>query len=385
VRLQAHAEPAGRSVASQAFEVICHAPCARRDLARELGASLSTVTAAVQRLRRLGLISESADPNAAYSGGRPPMTLDLAPDLGSVLAASMGPNVIRAAAADVRGAVVARATVPTPSTPTAVRSALRSALTTLAENANGPARAVSVAVPGRVNPSTEEISIEPSFSAWPSGHPRTWLRGFDVPVMVANQADLAAVGEHAAAPSRHPGPVLFVVLANYIGARLLVDGDVYNGWRGAAGEIGLMRSTHRPGDRTLGEEAGSEAIVQRYHAAGGDRRVSSAPEVFTRAREGDQAAVSALDAAFDRLAVAVANAIVVLNPATVILGGGLAEAGDALLLPMRERLGALLPSPPEIVLGELGADASVIGAASRAARRARADIVAELDRNSFGG
>jgi predicted NBD/HSP70 family sugar kinase len=73
-----------------------------------------------------------------------------------------------------------------------------------------------------------------------------------------------------------------------------------------------------------------------------------------------------LDELLERLARGVAAALVVLNPSTLIVGGGVSRAGDALLEPLADRLRALVPLPPRVVLSELGDEAVALGAAKLA-------------------
>src|SRR5581483_1169845 len=100
--------------------------------------------------------------------------------------------------------------------------------------------------------------------------------------------------------------------------------------------------------------------------------------VVERARAGDERAQASLEAVFGELATGIANAVLVINPSVVILGGGLALAEDRLLEPLRRRITALVPAPPRIVLGRLGAEAALVGAVEWAADAAIADVVADL-------
>jgi predicted NBD/HSP70 family sugar kinase len=96
--------------------------------------------------------------------------------------------------------------------------------------------------------------------------------------------------------------------------------------------------------------------------AGGDPEAVDAEIVFAAAAEGDKAAHAIVDELVGRLAEGVAAAAVTLNPATLILGGGLSRAGATLLDPLARRLEELVPIPPRVVLSDLGEESVALGA-----------------------
>jgi glucokinase len=142
-----------------------------------------------------------------------------------------------------------------------------------------------------------------------------------------------------------------------------------------------MRATLARPRATLERQAGAEAVVRTYRERGGGEGIASAEAVFALAERGDAVALATRSAIVEELALGIANAIVVLNPKTVVLGGGLAGAGDALLVPLRERITPLVPSMPELRLSELGADAALVGAAWWAAQRAQSSLAHELEQS----
>jgi predicted NBD/HSP70 family sugar kinase len=365
------------------FEAICRdGPLPRGDLSWTLGASPSTITAAVQNLRRRRLVSETGP--AASTGGRPPMVLDLAPAIGGVLAAAVGTKVMLVGAADLRGAIVARTTVRTPGTKSRLAVKLSEALTDVAAELHGPIRALTVAVPGTVDKRTGDIALVPNLRGWPNEHPSVWLSGFGAPVLVENSANLGALGEHFAGSAQDADSVLFLALGSGIGAGVLLGGELFGGSRGAAGDIGRLRDTID--GPTLQEELGADGIVRRYIEGGGDASLDSSEDILARIGQGDPVAAEVFERTLDRLAVAIANAVLVVDPSTVVIGGGgPAEAGDRMLEPLRDRLEKLLVAVPTIVLSRLGSDAALIGAAWFGARHAREAIVSTLDAPAVAG
>jgi predicted NBD/HSP70 family sugar kinase len=175
--------------------------------------------------------------------------------------------------------------------------------------------------------------------------------------------------------------VLFVAIGAGIGAGLILDGRLYRGHTGAAGEIGYMRSSITQ-PLELERKAAADALVERYRSHGGEASAGSPEAVFDRLAVGDPAAVAAVREVIDEQALALANAIALLDPQKVVLGGGMAVAGEVLLGPLRERIRPLVPVEPEFALSELGPDAALVGALLTAADAAQDKLIEELERSA---
>lgn len=374
------AETVGRRRAAvRVFDALCDGgPVTRVGLAEALGMSASTITAAVQELRLQGFVVEAG--TAASTGGRRASIIELARPLGCVLAVDVGAINVRVAAADVAGRIFEQRTFETSSTQdsTRFRRVLVAALEELASSAEGPVLAITLAVPAIVEPETRQVSLA-TVSGWPAGDPERWLERFEAPVLVENEANLGAVGECAHGSARGAGDVLFVALGAGVGAGLVISGRLYRGSTGAAGEIGFLRRSNSPPPLELEQEAAAPAIVRHYREAGGANDARTAETVFDRAERGDAAARAVVAAAIDELSVGIANAIIVVNPEFVVLGGGLGAAGSALLDPLRERIRPLVPVMPKLLPAELGPDAALVGATVWAAQEAQGRLRTTLE------
>jgi predicted NBD/HSP70 family sugar kinase len=368
-----------RRAAVRVFGALCErGPATRVGLADALGASASTITAAVQELRAQGFVDETG--TAASTGGRRATIIELARSLGCVLAVDVGAINVRIAAADVAGRIFEQRAFPTSSTPDSkrFRQVLVAALTELSRGASGPVLAITLAVPGIVEPATRQVSLA-TVAGWPKEDPARWLAQFDAPVLVENEANLGAVGECTHGSARDAGDVLFVAIGAGVGAGVVIGGRLYRGATGAAGEVGFLRRAATAPPLQLELEAAGPAIVRHYREAGGDTDVESAEAVFDRVELGDAAARAAVAVAIDELAVGIANAIIVLNPGMVVLGGGLGGAGSALYRPLRERIRPLVPAMPTLVPAQLGADAALVGATVWSAQEAQGRLRAMLE------
>jgi predicted NBD/HSP70 family sugar kinase len=366
---------AGRATMRGFETIVRDGQLSRGELRSRLRVGLSTITATAQELLERGILVEVG--RQSSTGGRPPGLLDLAPELGGVLAADIGGANLRWAVADLRGTILHQETMPTPdgASQEELRRLLDEGLGSAAARLKGPARAVAMSISGIVDPETRTISRVDNVRGW-SDADVSWLARWAPQVLVDNEANLGALGEHRALGDEAPDDLLFVAVGAGIGAGLILGGELRRGASGAAGEIGLLRRGSPRRNVELERVASVPALVEAYRAAGGE--CEDAQEVVARAGEGDRLASRALDATIDELALGLANAVMILNPRVVVVGGGLARAGERLLEPLRARLAEFVPSPPEVVFGRLGSEAALIGAAQWAARVAAGHVAAQL-------
>lgn len=366
------------SLAAQVLELILQrGPLSRADLRRSIGTSFSMVTIAVQDLFEAGLLVESG--RAVSTGGRPPEILDVAPHIGGVMATDIGAINLRVAAADCRGTILFMETRNI--SQMSVRR-IRSLTVRLNEKARayltGPVRAMSVSIAGIVDPVTGRVTRVDNIPEWPDDADLSWLDRFGAPLLVDNEANLAALGEHQSGIGAGVADMLFVAMGAGIGAGLILNNTLYRGSTGAAGEIGLFRKTDEDSAQWLERRAAPAVIIEAYAARGGGQ-VTGMEQVFERAAEGDVAATAVVSGMVEELSVGIANAILLCNPALVVIGGGLATAGEILLSPLRQRIAQLVPAMPRIEPSKLGADAAVLGAVRWATDVAQQQLMNGLD------
>ncbi len=204
-------------------------------------------------------------------------------------------------------------------------------------------------------------------------------RALGLPVAMENDANAAAYGEYVCGAGRRRGSMALFTLGTGVGGGLVVDGRLVTGDSGFAAELGHTKvelAGARCGCGTLGcleAYAGVRSMVSMARRSGVP--VSSGEEIFSRARQGDRACrriVSLMTAALGAAAASIAAA---LNPAVIVLSGGVSRAGTALLAGVRreakKRMFPGLYRETSIELGRLGADAGLIGAALWARRMVR--------------
>jgi glucokinase len=288
---------------------------------------------------------------------------------GAVVAIDLGGTSMKGALVDERGTALARLDVPTPAAQggAAVLAAVLRLATDLA--AAAPVRVVGAAAvtPGQVHQGV--VRFAANLGGWrdvPLARELTAL--LNVPAAVEHDAAGAALAEAQFGPNRS-SDCFFVALGTGIGAGHVRDGVVAAGSAGGAGEIGHI-PVYPDGDRCacgqigcLETYASAASIARRYSARSGTV-VGGSDDVVVRLGQ-DPVADAVWQEAVEALALALATTTLLVDPGVVVLGGGLARAGDTLLRPLSARLTARLAwrSPPPIELSVLGTDAGWRGAA----------------------
>jgi predicted NBD/HSP70 family sugar kinase len=242
--------------------------------------------------------------------------------------------------------------------------------------------AAGFSVPGAVDPLTGEVSAVANVPKWSESRLLERLGGMlKAPIVVENNVNAAMEGERWRGAARGAENAVFVAVGAGLGAGILIEGRIYRGWRGTAGEIGFQRELRDESplegvSGPLERFVSGRGIVERYRRAMGDAPVGmTAQKVFEAAAAGEAVAQRVIDETTTVLGGAIVNLCANLAPELVVLGGGVARAGEALATPIRLRLERSLPFAPRVVLSGLEDKVSVVGAVRLA--------LDEVDRREF--
>jgi predicted NBD/HSP70 family sugar kinase len=349
----------------------------RPQIAIDTGLSKPTVGQALLDLEQQGLAR--AIGRSAAGPGRAAVIYRTAPDAGHIVGVDIGRRVIRVAVADLDGAVVARVDRPNTSRSGTMlqRNACDAVESTIAEAGLSPQDIVVsvVGTPGIPDAASGTVYRAPNLPGWERRgllHELVAALGAGgSEVMVENDANLSVVGEHARGAAQGVDVVACLTVGTGIGMGLLLNGKLFRGAHGAAGEIadlpfdrippGVAR--HRPGPVEVG--AAAQAVVSAANGLGLSR-VRSAKEVFDLARQGDELARRVVAEEASKLAHVVSVVTAVLDPGLIVLAGGVGRNADLLAEPIRRELAETIPVVPDIVGGELGEDAVLVGAIASA-------------------
>jgi glucokinase len=259
----------------------------------------------------------------------------------------------------------------------------------LRDNNTGGGRigGIGVGIPGLVNRKTNRIEVMPNLPALSQIDITTELsRETGLPVILDNDANTAAYGELKVGAARDRHEVFFVTLGQGIGAGLVINGQIYRGAGGYAGEFGHMTIDPEGIECACGNIgcletiASGPNIVRRTRERLYRDRTSSlsrlaiprdreftAEDIAHAAREGDEMAQVMMERTGMFLGIALAAVINLLNVEMVVMGGGVMDAGDLILKPtIKETRRRAFPhsfNGCEIVIARLGASAGMIGAA----------------------
>lgn len=294
----------------------------------------------------------------------------------AVFAFDVGGTDMKAALVDEQGSLVELVRVPTPHSGSetgeaVVREAARLAQVFAAAHPEIKPRAAGLLVPGHVDDEAG-IGVLAENLGWRNMPFRDRAsEALGLPVAFSHDVRGAGEAEYRLGAAAGFRDVIVLPIGTGIAAAVFIDGHVYTGG-GLAGELGHSKVADGPvcacgGRGCLEAIASAGAIARRYNAVSGER-VAGAREVLERANAGDANALYVWQAAIDALALGLFQAVALLAPEAIVIGGGLAAAGDALFRPLTERLDALLTfhRRPLLIPASIGPDAGLIGAALRA-------------------
>ena len=300
----------------------------------------------------------------------------------AVLAFDVGGTDVKAGLVDAFGNVLGMRRVATPLDPSHPGEAVLDRLAELArqlasEFPDIPAKAAGVIVPGIVD-SVGGIGIYSANLGW-RNFPFTAEaeKRLGLPVAFDHDVRSAAAVEHALGGSKDFKDVVVMVVGTGIAAAVFSGGVAVTAG-GFAGELGHAQvpdpdaGTQATGTQATGatilEAVGSAgAIAKRYSRKSGNT-VDGARDVLLRSHNGDAMAARVWADAVDALAFTICQCVNIIGTEAVVIGGGLAEAGEDLLEPLRARVDQLLDFQrrPRLIQAQLGQDAGLLGAALNA-------------------
>ena len=360
-------------------------PLSRAQVARVSGLSKPTVSLALGGLLHASLVREVG----RSRGERGPSALlyELNPTAGWVVGVDIGRRWVRAAIADIAGNVVARRDER------ARVASARSLIGQVGSIARRLASEVGVqwsqvthatlGSPGVFDPVHGYVALAPQLPGWGrTGLVQAVRDELGTNVSFENDVNLAALAERTEGLGRNVQNFVFLSVGTGIGMALVIDGRIYRGAHGAAGEVGYMpigaADPHDAANRRRGaleESAAATGIVHNARRLG--MRPPLTPErIFAAARRGNATATSVVQAEAVLLSLAIAMVTPVIDPEMVILGGGIGRNGDLLVEPIERELRQLLPFRPRVAVSALGDDAVLRGAIATALEVARDRVFA---------
>ncbi len=271
-------------------------------------------------------------------------------------------------------------------TPEATIAAIVKAIGQLRAESDDTIQAIGLGIPGAVDIEkgvTYNLTNVPGWFGVAAGSLITEQVG--LPVTMDNDANCMAYAEWKFGAAKGLRNVLAVTLGTGVGGALILDGKLYRGSQFVAGEIGQMSvdykgvdgpyGNHGALERYVGHQQIHEIAVRRFRDAG--RRPDSSPELesletlVNAARKGDDIAKQVWKDVALYLGTTLAGVVYLLNPDAIVIGGGVAHAGDVLFDPLKAQMKSTLSTEfwtdLQILPAELGNDAGIIGSSALAA------------------
>jgi glucokinase-like ROK family protein len=355
----------------------------RTELARRSKLTKPTVSAIVDELLVEGVVREVGFGESVSGGGRPARLLEFNDASAAYLGIHFGVRATSVAVADARGTIrLVRARPSAVGSPARSVKAVRTLVGEALQAAKVPRTRVEGAcatVPGLVDQESGVCVLAPNLG-WRDFPLREALaEAIDMPVIANNITQAAAVAEGRLGAARGARSFVWLYVGSGVGSGVVIDGRVFYGRRGFSGEIG-----HCPvvedgppcgcGRRGCLETVASAMALGRAAEAAraaGEPTVLSAMEgpldagaIAAAARDGDSVAGRILAEVSEHIGRGISYLLNVLNPEMIVIGGSVAQAGDALFEAVRASVArhALLPKGVEIVPSALGDRAELTGA-----------------------
>ncbi|MCF7941485.1 MAG: ROK family transcriptional regulator [Spirochaetia bacterium] len=356
-----------------------HGEVSRAELARSLDLSKMTISAIVTDLISEGFICESGEGNAMKQGGRKPRLLTLSGDHMYVLGVDVGLTNTTVAVANLKGQLLLKQKIPTRrnhSLKSIVEQIIELIDTLIKEFAVSKSEVLGVglSIGGLLDKNQGYISFSPDFN-WKDVYLGTMLEDtLGLPVVIDNCSRVMALGEKWYGNAVAAGNFFYVNVGYGIGSAIVIENKIYE----KNSEFGHVYITKRDVVCDCGKTGCLESVSsgQAIEKAA-NRRLNNddsdwltARDVAAMALQGNEVAKQIFEDAGKYLGRALAIAANLFNPDKIIIGGGLSNAGDLLLVPLKQEFQIhcmdIIKDSTQIELSGLGIDGGVVGAVSLA-------------------
>lgn len=363
----------------------------RAELARITGLSMPTIMSITDELIADGLIRDAG--KGISSGGKPPMLLELISDSHLFVGIDISGAMFKCTILDLQGNIVysrSREKDDLPETDSLIDSIAYFIEVTIDEAAIDKRRlsGIGVGIPGLVETNAGTIIRSIDYELKDMDIRSPLQEHFNVPVFVENSSKVMAIGEKWFGAGSDCEDFALVTVGRGIGAALIINGEIYNGFYNMSGELGhMVINSNGPickcgrqgclealaSGKAIANQArnlidsGSQSVM--LEMAGGVTKKINADIVFKAARSGDTLASRIADEAIDNLAIGLENLVCLFDCQRIVLTGYVVKNNTYLLQRVSEKINSTRSLyygniPVELRLSELGEEAAVIGAAT---------------------
>jgi len=370
-------------------EIPEHREVSLNSLARRLGLRSSSVLEKVRPLLKKGILVVR-DRHSR---------IGINPEFGHVMGIDLGASHLHFALADFGGEILGDATIKIrpEDGPHKVVGQIKEGLRSLAAKAGrGRLRAVGIGVPSAVDAERGIVAFANNLPGWKDIHlGRELEKEFRVPVFMENDANMAAIGERWRGVARGVSNFVFIAIGTGIGSGVFVDGKLYRGHSGWAGELFRMNIDWPKWSEDFGDTGHFESYVSGMGIAAEGRKALAMPAstsasglaqerdaffVFESFRQGNAEARAVLEKIFIMLGVGIANVVAILEPDLIVLGGGITKGAPEFMLATAEKVVRAIQKDltPPLKLSSLEDKAQTFGAIYAALQAARDAVARRL-------
>jgi len=256
-------------------------------------------------------------------------------------------------------------------------------------------RAVGIGAPGAINPENGEVIFAPNLDWRDAPLKKELEKRLDIPVFVENDCNACALGVYEVELKGKPRQMLGIFLGTGIGGGLIIDGELYRGFNGTAGELGHMVLQVGGPKCGCGNNGCFEALASRTAIfrdiqqrvkegqktvltewMGGDLSEVRSGDLRKAIRKGDKLVEKVVEDAAEFTGIAVSNLINLFNPQVVVLGGGVIDAleDEMMAIIVETAMDSAMPGTTkgiEIIASDLGDNAGITGGAVLARRKSK--------------
>lgn len=345
-------------------------PISRADIGKIVDLTPPTISAIVRDLLKRNIVREIGKGDS--SGGKKPILLKINPKRASMIAVDLGgENGIRAALIDLSYNIIHEKS--SPKKESSKHKNLKNNLNTFVADflteidiSKEKILQICIGVPGIIDYKAKKVTAAPYLN-WEVSFSDLNLSKLGIPTILENDVNLMALGEKSKGIAQPFENFVFVGERTGIGAGIIINGKLYQGINNAAGEIGHLfidpqYAPENPRDYGCLEKLASYKVIteKANELMGKELRIM---EIFRLAADGDHTAQSIIQDALKYLAYGIANISCVLNPESIIIGGGISTLPSRFLTEIRNTLQKIIPFVPKIEFSALGEDGVFIGAA----------------------
>ncbi len=361
-----------------------HDRISRAEIARITRLTATTVSEIVAYLIDEGLVVESGVGSSL--GGKSPILLSLVEDSRRLIGLDLAHNQFHGAVVNLRGKICSQETVPVGDrTGEDALALVYQILDKLIAAAPQPLLGIGIGTPGLVNPNEGVVinAVNLNWKDLPLAH--LLQQRYDLPVSVLNDSQAAAIAEHTYGKRYRDGDHLIVINARHgIGSGIIINGELFQGNGGSAGEIGHIVVVPegglpcRCGNRgCLETVASAQALLRRAQtlaSASADTQLSRSPHEITldaieaAFKQGDPLATQAVLETARYLGMAISSLVEILNIQRIVLTGDMTRFGQAWVDEIEAVMARMSLSAPSrntrLEIGHLGGNGIILGASA---------------------